>query len=48
LDKYEIVVDKVTAEKPKATVIIDDRALTFDGHPETLLGKINGFKPWNR
>lgn len=48
LAKHEIVVDDVTGEKPPASVIIDDRGLTFDGHPETLLEKINSFKPWNK
>lgn len=41
-------VDKVCTEKPPAIVYIDDRAICFDGHPETLLEKINNFKPWNK
>lgn len=41
-----IVVDKVTKEKPPAIVYIDDRAVCFDGKPETLLEKIKAFKPW--
>lgn len=41
-------VDRVLAEKPPAIVYIDDRAICFDGHPETLLGKIQNFKPWNK
>ena len=45
LDSY---VDKVCKEKPPAIVYIDDRAICFDGQPETLLGKINNFRPWNR
>ena len=40
-------VDNVTTEKPPAIVYIDDRAICFDGHPETLLRKISAFKPWN-
>lgn len=42
-----IEVDKVCAEKPPAIVYIDDRAICFDGHPDTLLSKINTFRPWN-
>ena len=45
---HKIQVDKVCAEKPPAIVYIDDRAICFDGHPETLLGKIETFKPWNK
>lgn len=41
-------VDRICKEKPPAIVYIDDRAICFDGHPETLLEKINGFKPWNK
>lgn len=48
LNKYGIEVDAVRAEKPPAVVTIDDRAICFDGHPETLLAKIKEFKPWNR
>lgn len=48
LDTHGIKVDKVCAEKPPAIVYIDDRAITFDGKPETLLGKIQAFKPWNK
>ena len=40
-------VDNVTTEKPPAIVYIDDRAICFDGQPETLLKKIQSFKPWN-
>lgn len=46
LDKYGIIVDDVTAEKPPSLVIIDDRAITFDGDSSTLLKKIESFKPW--
>ena len=43
-----IKVDRVCAEKPPAIVYIDDRAICFDGNPDTLLGKIQTFKPWNK
>ena len=46
LDKYAIEVDGVCAHKPPALVYIDDRALCFDGHPETLLDQIKNFKTW--
>jgi phosphoglycolate phosphatase-like HAD superfamily hydrolase len=39
-------VDKVCKEKPPAIVYIDDRAICFDGNPDTLLEKVNEFKPW--
>ena len=47
LHKYGIVVDSVMTEKPPAVVYVDDRAICFDGHPESLLDKIKTFKPWN-
>lgn len=43
-----IEVDDVKTEKPPAVVYIDDRAICFDGHPETLLQKIQAFRPWNK
>ena len=46
--KHGIEVDAICAEKPPAVVYIDDRAICFDGKPETLLTKIKNFKPWNR
>lgn len=46
LKKYDIVVDEVSYNKPPALCYIDDRAITFDGHPETLLDKIQNFKTW--
>ena len=48
LDMYGITqeVDKVCKEKPPAIAYIDDRAICFDGHPETLLKKIQSFQPW--
>lgn len=48
LSNYGIAVDGICAEKPPAIVYIDDRAICFDGKPETLLGKIQRFKPWNK
>lgn len=41
-------VDRICADKPAAIVYIDDRAICFDGKPETLLSKIKTFKPWNK
>lgn len=46
LHRHGIEVDAVVKSKPPAFVIIDDRAITFDGKPENLLQKIQGFKPW--
>ena len=48
MNKYDLYVDDVVAEKPPAICYIDDRAICFDGHPETLLEKIKDFVPWNR
>lgn len=48
LIKHDIDVDGITHEKPPAIVYIDDRAICFDGHPETLIEKITNFKPWNK
>ena len=45
---HEIQVDRVCVDKPPAIVYIDDRAICFDGRPETLLGQIQEFKPWNK
>lgn len=47
LAKHEIKVDKVLRFKPPALCYIDDRAICFDGHSETLLDKIKNFKPWH-
>lgn len=47
LKKYDICVDDVCKEKPPALCYIDDRAICFDGHPETLLSQIESFTPWN-
>lgn len=46
LDQHGILVNGVMAEKPPAVCYVDDRAICFDGHPETLLSKIQNFKPW--
>jgi len=43
-----IVVDDVMTEKPPAICYVDDRAICFDGHPETLFEKVQNFKPWNK
>ena len=48
LKEHDIVVDDITHEKPPAIAYIDDRAICFDGHPETLIEKIINFKPWNQ
>lgn len=48
LRAYGIEVDGVMATKPPAIVYIDDRAICFDGKTESLLGKIQAFKPWNK
>ena len=50
LEKYDLIryIDDVCTHKPPAIVYIDDRAICFDGHPDTLLDKINSFKPWNK
>ena len=47
LQKYKIEVDGVKADKPPAICYIDDRAICFDGHPETLIYKIRSFRPWH-
>lgn len=46
LNMWDIDVDAVMAEKPPAIVYIDDRAICFDGNANSLLGKIDSFKPW--
>lgn len=46
--EHKIFVDDVTHGKPPAIVYIDDRTICFDGHTETLIDKINNFKPWNK
>lgn len=46
LAAHGIVVDAVTDEKPPAKVIVDDRAITFDGDAGALLARVNAFRPW--
>lgn len=48
LGEQGIVVDDITGEKPPAKVIVDDRAITFDGDPAGLLEKIDKFQPWTK
>ena len=48
MDKYGLYVDDVVTEKPPAICYVDDRAICFDGHPETLLEKVKNFVPWNK
>ena len=35
-------------EKYNLVNYIDDRAICFDGHPETLFEQVEHFKPWYR
>ena len=44
--EHGIGVDDVTALKPAAVCYIDDRAIRFDGHPETLVEKVRNFRTW--
>lgn len=46
LNKYNIEVDDVLAEKPPAIVYIDDRAICFDGSTSGLANKVRTFKNW--
>lgn len=46
LEKYGIVVDQLTSQKPPAIVYIDDRAICFDGDAEKLIQKLVNFVPW--
>ena len=50
LSKYGMLefVSDITNGKPPAMAYIDDRAICFDGHPETLLNKVQALKPWNK
>ena len=47
LSEHNSVVDDVVAVKPRAMCYVDSRAVNFDGHPDTLLDKIKGFKHWS-
>lgn len=46
LYENNIHVDDVMKEKPPAVCYIDDRAIRFDGHAETLLEEVLNFKTW--
>lgn len=48
LDMYGMthLVDRVCKEKPPAICYVDDRAICFDGNPDTLFSSIENFKPW--
>lgn len=48
LNENEIIVDDVVRDKVPAILQVDDRAICFDGKPEKLLEKIQGFQPWNK
>lgn len=48
LEANDIIVDDITQHKPPAVCYIDDRAICFDGHPDTLLNKVENFRPWNK
>lgn len=48
LEKNGIEVDELSAEKVAAVAYIDDRAIRFDGHPETLFNQVETLKPWNK
>lgn len=46
LNKYNIIVDEISDVKPPAIVYVDDRAIQFNNDADTLLERINNFKPW--
>lgn len=46
LEKYDITVNEVRADKPPAKVYVDDRALTFNGDTSNLVEDIINFRPW--
>lgn len=46
LKKHKIKVDGVSHSKPPGIVLVDDRAITFDGKPKDLIEKIKNFKPY--
>lgn len=41
----DVISDPLPIEKPAAFIIIDDRAICFDGHFPTT-EEIKAFKPW--
>lgn len=46
LNKYNIMVDGVSSNKPPADIYVDDKAVVYDGNWESTLRKINHFKHW--
>lgn len=46
LEKNEIYVDAVQAQKPPAICYVDDRAIPFTGSTDGLIDKIQDFKSW--
>lgn len=46
LNKYNIVVDDVTAEKPPAICYVDDRAICFNDNAAMLPDLVENFKAW--
>lgn len=47
LKKNKIKVDGVTANKPLASMYIDDKAIPFDGDWNKTLRRVKRFKQWN-
>lgn len=46
LDKYNIHVNDISAEKPVAFCYVDDRAINFRGRTDKLYQQIIDFKSW--
>lgn len=46
LDRHGFAYDDVWFEKPGYLVMVDDRALGFDGEWPGLLGRLLAFRPW--
>jgi 16S rRNA U516 pseudouridylate synthase RsuA-like enzyme len=46
LKKNDITVDGVFSTKPAAFVTIDDKAICFDGNADTLVEKVEHFRPY--
>lgn len=46
LEKHGIEVDNILHTKLPATVLIDDRAICFDGNWTGMLEKVRDFKTW--